>query len=188
MDAAQAPAAPAHFPQIVEIDNDSCRPYTLVMTVAIDNEVSATAGDLLRDVTRLFGALQQRNFACCDVQSATQCTVLTTLAREGDQTLSQLTRTLNLDKAWLSRSTDDLAAQGLLVKGPHPTDRRALHLTLTGAGQDAAAQLDRQLGAQAGRVLGRLPEGDRPQATRLLAALAQALQAELDGDQGGCCP
>lgn len=159
------------------------------MTVVNDNKPgeATQAGALLRTVTRLFTELQQRNFACCDVQSATQCVILTTLGREGDQTPSALTRTLNLDKAWLSRSTDDLVEQGLLVKTPHPGDRRALLLRLTDAGHTAAHDLDAQLNAQSSRVLARLPEEDRAAALRLLTSLSAALQAELNGEEGCSC-
>ncbi|MBB5234109.1 MarR family winged helix-turn-helix transcriptional regulator [Deinococcus budaensis] len=159
------------------------------MTVAYDNKLGqeVQTGPLLRTVTRLFTELQQRNFACCDVQSATQCVILTTLAREGDQKLTALTRSLNLDKAWLSRSTDELVEQGLLVKTPHPGDRRALLLRLTDAGQQAAQELDAQLNAQSARVLARLPEADRAAAVRLLASLSCALQAELNGEEGCGC-
>ncbi|MFC4453764.1 MarR family winged helix-turn-helix transcriptional regulator [Deinococcus sonorensis] len=159
------------------------------MTVAEDNQVAGTdsTGLLLRCVTRLFAELQQRNFACCDVQSATQCVILTTLQREGDVTLTHLTRTLNLDKAWLSRSTDDLVEQGLLIKAPHPSDRRALLLHLTDAGHQAARDLDTQLNRQSARVLARLPVEDRAQALRILEGLTQALQAELNGDDA-CTP
>ncbi|GHF54157.1 DNA-binding MarR family transcriptional regulator [Deinococcus metalli] len=159
------------------------------MTVANDNEVAAPAqaGPLLRTVTRQFTELQQRNFACCDVQSATQCAILTTLEREGDQSLSALTRTLNLDKAWLSRSTDDLVEQGRLVKAPHPSDRRALLLRLTDAGHQAAQDLDLQLNAQSARVLARLPKADQATALRVLASLSAALQAELNGEEGCGC-
>jgi len=159
------------------------------MTVAYDNKQKeeVQTGPLLRTVTRLFTELQQRNFACCDVQSATQCVILTTLAREGDQKLTALTRSLNLDKAWLSRSTDELVEQGLLVKTPHPGDRRALLLRLTDAGQQAAQDLDAQLNAQSARVLARLPEADRAAAVRLLASLSSALQAELNGEESCGC-
>ncbi|GGR92779.1 MarR family winged helix-turn-helix transcriptional regulator [Deinococcus sedimenti] len=160
------------------------------MTVDQHNEVAADreAGALLRTVTRLFTELQQRNFACCDVQSSTQCLILSTLHREGPQTLTALTRSLNLDKAWLSRSTDDLAQDGHLIKAPHPSDRRALLLQLTEAGQDAARTLDTNLNAQSARVLARLPTGDRDQALRLLGTLSAALEAELHGDptEAGC--
>src|SRR6476646_9968305 len=150
------------------------------MTVVEDNNLVAPqqAGPLLRTVTRLFTQLQQRNFACCDVQSATQCAILTTLEREGDQTLSALTRTLNLDKAWLSRSTDDLVEQGRLVKAPHPGDRRALLLRLTDAGHRAAQELDAQLNAQSARVLARLPAAEQAVALQILGNLSTALQAE----------
>ena len=157
------------------------------MTVVKDNKVVDVSqpGALLRTVTRLFTDLQQRNFVCCDVQSATQCAILTTLEREGDQTLAALTRTLNLDKAWLSRSTDDLVEQGRLVKAPHPSDRRALLLRLTDAGHQAAQDLDAQLNTQSARVLAHLPAAEQAVALRVLSSLSGALQAELDGD-GGC--
>lgn len=158
------------------------------MTVVRDNNPAApTTGELLRSVARLFSTLQQQNFACCDVNSATQCSILTSLHREGEQTLGGLTRSLNLDKAWLSRSTDDLVTQGLLVKAPHPSDRRALQLSLTEAGRAAARELEGSLNAQAARVLQRLDPADRPQATRLLAELVDALQAELDTARPTTC-
>lgn len=158
------------------------------MTVALDNNrtgMASQTGESLRTITRLFTELQQRNFACCDVNSVTQCAVLTTLERAGDQTLVALTRALNQDKAWLSRTTDDMVAAGLLIKAPHPNDRRALLLQLTDAGHGAARALNDQLNAQAQRVLGRLSEGDQAQTVRLLEALKDALQTELQ--QGQCC-
>lgn len=158
------------------------------MTVVLDNkEVNAASqtGESLRTITRLFTELQQLNFACCDVNSVTQCGILTTLSREGGQTLVSLTRTLNLDKAWLSRTTDNMVEEGLLIKAPHPNDRRALLLQLTKAGEQAAQSLNSQLNGQAQRVLERLPQGDRVQTVRLLEALKDALQAELQ--QGQCC-
>ena len=106
---------------------------------------------------------------------------------KGDETLTALTRSLNLDKAWLSRSTDDLVEQGLLIKAPHPSDRRALLLRLTEAGQQAAHDLDTQLSAQSARVLARLASEDRAAAVRLLGSLSRALQAELSGEEGCAC-
>lgn len=150
------------------------------------NEVTQ-AGDLLRTVARLHSELQLRNLACCDVQSSTQCQILTTLGREGDQTLAALTRRLNLDKGWLSRSTDELVTQGLLEKTSHPTDRRSLLLHLTPAGQQAYRALDAQLNAQSSRVLARLPAGQQAAALTLLVQLSASLQAELgSGDGAGC--
>lgn len=158
------------------------------MTVALDNKgvvLASQTGEQLRTITRLFTELQQLNFACCDINSVTQCAVLTTLSREGDQTLTALTRTLNLDKAWLSRTTDNMVEEGLLIKAPHPGDRRALLLQLTEAGQQSAQALNDQLNTQAARVLARLPEVDQAQTIRLLENLKNALQAELNGAQ--CC-
>jgi DNA-binding MarR family transcriptional regulator len=158
------------------------------MIVETDNKAEAMAsqtGEALRTLSRLFTDLQTLNFACCDVQSATQCTVLTTLDREGDLTLTALTRTLNLDKAWLSRTTDQMVEEGLLIKAPHPSDRRALLLNLTDAGRQSARNLNDQLNAQAQRVLNRLPAEERVQVVTLLHTLTDALTAELQDAQ--CC-
>lgn len=119
------------------------------------------------------------------MSSATQCALLTTLAREGEQTQTALARTLNLDKAWLSRTTDQMVEEGLLVKATHPADRRALLVQLTDAGQQAAQALNKQLNAQASRVLERLPARDHSQVLRLLSSLETALQAELDAGTCG---
>ena len=159
------------------------------MTVAKDNQsvrVADQTGEQLRTITRLFTELQQLSFTCCDINSVTQCSILTTLSREGDQTLTALTRTLNLDKAWLSRTTDQMVEDGLLIKAPHPSDRRALLLQLTDNGEQAAQTLNAQLNAQAARVLARLPAQDQAATVRLLEGLKNALQAELEGAQ--CCP
>ncbi|WP_189643915.1 MarR family winged helix-turn-helix transcriptional regulator [Deinococcus piscis] len=150
------------------------------MNVVKDNQMARETSVQLRTITRLFTELQQLSFACCDVNSATQCALLTTLEREGPQTLTALTRSLNLDKAWLSRTTDQLVEDGLLLKMPHPGDRRALLVELTEAGHQAAHALNGQLNAQADRVLQRLSDEDRPQVVQLLGKLKAALEAELE--------
>lgn len=143
------------------------------------NESALQTGEHLRTLSRLMVELQQLNFACCDINSVTQCGILTTLAREGDQTLVSLTRSLNLDKAWLSRTTDNMVEDGLVTKRRHPTDRRALLIQLTEGGKHAAQALNEQLNTQAARVFQRLPEGDRYQTVRLLQLLEEALIKEI---------
>ena len=83
------------------------------------------------------------------------------------------------------RTTDQMVEDGLLLKAPHPGDRRALLLQLTDTGHQAAQSLNEQLNAQASRVLERLPAQDRPQVVRLLGALKSALEAELQAQT--CC-
>lgn len=143
------------------------------------NESALQTGEHLRTLSRLMVELQQLNFTCCDINSVTQCGILTTLAREGDQTLVSLTRALNLDKAWLSRTTDSMVEEGLVTKKRHPVDRRALLIQLTEAGEQAAKALNDQLNTQAARVFQRLPEGDRQQTVRLLKLLEEALIKEI---------
>lgn len=164
------------------------------MKVAFDNDfdnqnsgdiVAPQAGEHLRTISRLMVELQQLNFACCDVNSVTQCSILITLARAGDQTLVSLTRRLNLDKAWLSRTTDNMVENGLILKKRHPSDRRALLIQLTESGRQTAQNLDEQLNAQSTRVLQRLRTEDRAQAIRILQAIEEALEKEVEA--APCC-
>lgn len=164
------------------------------MKVVFDNDlnnqsssdaIAPQAGEHLRTIARLMVELQQLNFACCDVNSVTQCSILITLARTGDQTLVSLTRSLNLDKAWLSRTTDNMVTNGLVIKQRHPDDRRALLIQLTENGRQTAQVLNEQLNAQSTRVLQRLQTEDRAQAIRILQAIEEALEKEVE--TAPCC-
>lgn len=65
--------------------------------------------------------------------------VLRVLSRRGPQRSLEVAAELAMTQATLTGLVDGLAAEGLLVRLPHPMDRRASLLTLTGAGDAAAA-------------------------------------------------
>ncbi|WP_019009360.1 MarR family winged helix-turn-helix transcriptional regulator [Deinococcus aquatilis] len=145
--------------------------------------MTRNSGDLLRRITRLHTALQQRTATCCGIQSLTRCQMLTTLGRESPLTLADLSRRLGADKGWLSRNVDELVQDGLVSKQPRATDRRAIELTLTAQGQEQVAALNAELAAQSVRLLGHVPQEEQAGVLRALELLAAALEAESQKSQ-----
>jgi DNA-binding MarR family transcriptional regulator len=78
----------------------------------------------------------------------------------------------------MTEIVDDLEADGLVARTAHPTDRRALLVTLTDLGRD---RLERARDCRAATVratTGHLDADDRAELLRLLESLRDAITAE----------
>ena len=149
-------------------------------------------GMMLREVARLHLQMQRTSIACCSGTTSTQCFILTELGRSGTITLAELTRRLGLDKGWTSRAVDSMAQADLIVKTPSETDRRAINLSLTPAGEIRYSELNEALNEHSGRVMRWIAEADHPVVYRALEVLRDALRAEAADDsspasEGGIC-
>ena len=91
------------------------------------------------------------------------------LAHRDGPSAAELARDLSLDPGYLSRVLRDLAARGLIERQRSASDGRQTELSLSEAGREALAPLDRQSAAAVAEMLAPLSGHDR---TRLLAALA----------------
>jgi amino-acid N-acetyltransferase len=132
---------------------------------------------LLREVVREYTRSQRRTADCGDTASTVQCHILAELVRTDHITQQELADRLMLDKGWVSRGIDGLAADGLVVRMPHPVDRRRMLLRLTPAGQARAAALEARLEAHAGSLVGDLAPGHDAQLAALLAQVLANLRA-----------
>ena len=145
---------------------------------------------LLREVARLHVRAQRSLLVCSDA-SATQCTILTELGRAPSMTLAELSRRLRLDKGWTSRAIDQLVEEGYVRKVAGDGDRRTVALSLTRAGVAHHRRIDALLNEQVGRVIGRVPRGERRAVARALALLHRAYVEELaegpSADEGAAC-
>lgn len=143
-------------------------------------------GVLLREVANLHARMQREGTdSCCGGATATQCVILTELGRSGPVTLADLVRRLGLDKGWVSRAVEATTQEGLLQKEPSPTDRRAVIISMTPAGEALCCTLNETLDSQSRRLFERIPPEERAGVTRALALLTEALRAEVEGN--GCC-
>jgi DNA-binding MarR family transcriptional regulator len=139
---------------------------------------TATAGQMLRGVARLYVQLQREDVSQCNNTTSAQCTILTELGRSGEITLAELGRRVGLDKAWVSRTVEGLAREGLIDKVPSSTDKRAVLVALTAVGEARYQALNETLNAQAERVINRIPDEERECVFHALQVLQTAIQAE----------
>jgi DNA-binding MarR family transcriptional regulator/GNAT superfamily N-acetyltransferase len=100
--------------------------------------------------------------------SLAEARVLWELAHRDRPTASDLGRDLGLDAGYLSRILRGFDRQGFLKKEVSTDDGRQSHLTLTAAGREAFADLDRRSEKELSAVLGDLPA---PQQERVVEAM-----------------
>jgi DNA-binding MarR family transcriptional regulator len=137
---------------------------------------SPSAGELLREVARLYTRAQRVVAECCDSTNS-QCLILTELARAGPLALSDLGARLRLEKSWVGRAVDGMIASGLLSKQQNPLDARSWIVSLTAAGRARVKQLNRSLDAHAEQLLVSLDASHRVELHRSLSVLADVLRA-----------
>lgn len=134
---------------------------------------------LLREVVRLYVRAQRKQARCGDGMSTVQCHVMTELLRQQGVTQQVLVERLGMDKGWISRAVDALAAEGVITKETSTLDRRAVTLSLTSAGTQRAQALDRDLNGHAAQLMAHVPLTKQAQLTESLKLLLNALSGEL---------
>lgn len=88
--------------------------------------------------------------------SLTQSRVLYELAHRAAPTAAEIARDLGLDAGYLSRILRAFRQDGLIARTPSDTDGRQTHVSLTPAGRQAFAPLDRGSDDEAAAMLARL--------------------------------
>lgn len=140
-------------------------------------------GSLLREVARIYTRAQRVVADCCRTTS-TQCHLLTELGRSGPLPLSELGTRVSLEKSWVSRAVEAMAARGLVTKEPNPLDARSWLVTLTADGKRTVRELNATLDAHAEQLLGRLGERERAAVENSLLLLLKALRED---QAANCC-
>ena len=148
------------------------------MTDPTDN-----AGELLREVARLYTRAQRVVADCCHTTS-TQCHILTELGRSGPMPMGELGTRLLLEKSWTSRAVESLVALELIEKQPNPADARSWIVALTAAGRRRVQSLNTTLDEHAEQLLASLSERDRKQVNHALLLLLKALRQDTSAT---CC-
>ena len=109
---------------------------------------------------------------------------LKTIECLGPSTPAELAEALQRDKAQITRLVKSLIEQSVLVKSPHPTDKRShvVALTRTGLGlMKRIAEAERTL-------LERMTEGMMASEVEQFNAMAVRMQHNLAGRQKPCAP
>ncbi|WP_082536453.1 MULTISPECIES: MarR family winged helix-turn-helix transcriptional regulator [unclassified Roseateles] len=147
------------------------------------SETTSASGSLLREVARLYTRAQRVVADCCRTTS-TQCHLLTELGRSGPLPLSELGTRVSLEKSWVSRAVEVMAARGLVTKEPNPQDARSWLVTLTADGERTVDELNQTLDEHAQQLLASLSERERAAVETSLLTLLKALREDAAAN---CC-
>lgn len=125
---------------------------------------------------RAFGLHRADRTPCGTPVSVSEAHALMELGREEALTQSDLAARLALEKSTVSRLVGELEGRGWVERSRDPSDGRALRLRLTEAGRRAAGELTEARRARFGRLLDRIPEGERDSVRRALDVLVDAMR------------
>lgn len=135
--------------------------------------VAALSGDLCWLLSRASHALMTEFSAALeDFELSPREHAVLTAAMCGENTQTELARTIGLDKTTMVVTVDELEAAGLAERVPSPTDRRARVIKVTPAGERMVAAADEILNRVREDVLEGLPEEEREVFLRCLGKLA----------------
>jgi DNA-binding MarR family transcriptional regulator/GNAT superfamily N-acetyltransferase len=134
--------------------------------MASDTDPAAAVRAFTRFYTTQFGVLRERLLDT--PYSIAEARIIFELDRQGSGHGADLSRALGLDAGYVSRILSGFEADGLVARRISDNDARRQTITLTDAGRDAAAILDRRATEHARELLKPLT---REQARRLTAAM-----------------
>jgi DNA-binding MarR family transcriptional regulator len=152
-----------------------------VSTTVSADQISQLQSDI-RALVRRFSLAERADVGCCGMTVA-QAATLQALAAE-DLRLSDLSKRLGITASTLTRNLGRLEDRGLVRRSPDPNDRRALRVSLTRAGHEAAIEVERQEAEFARTVLENLPSDS---VASTLAAFSRLLVAVRRATHD-CCP
>jgi DNA-binding MarR family transcriptional regulator len=123
---------------------------------------------------RAFGLHRPDETPCGAPVPVSEAHAVAVLAEQGPLTQSDLVHHLALGKSTVSRLVDQLAARGWVERTADAGDARRRVVVLTPAGAAAAATMAAARRARIGRLLDRIPAGERPAVLAALATLTEA--------------
>ncbi|WP_280336424.1 MarR family winged helix-turn-helix transcriptional regulator [Nocardia wallacei] len=120
---------------------------------------ASTAADRLFQLTELLGAMMERGMADRGLTQA-RARLLWALHHRGPMTQRALADLLTVTPRNITGLVDSLTDDGYVTRQPHPTDRRALLVTLTGQGRTFTSALRTERDAMAAALFGDTPAAD----------------------------
>jgi DNA-binding MarR family transcriptional regulator len=130
------------------------------------NQIVKKFRELLRRFEReLF---MQNNESCCGGVTLAQCHTLLEVENKGKESLTELAKTIGLDKSTVSRTVDGLVNAGLLDRTIPAENRRTATIQLTQAGKDVCCSINDTNDRYFEDTLSVLSESEQAELIRLL--------------------
>jgi DNA-binding MarR family transcriptional regulator len=139
-----------------------------------------------RDLRAFSRILSRQVQACCYEVTPAQCHVLLELADSGPVPNGYLAALLQVDASTLTRTVDQLVAKGLIIREPHPTDRRATLLEPSSRGSKVVASIHESADALYRGILEEIPPSRRKDVLRRFAQLVELFRSWQERENGDC--
>jgi DNA-binding MarR family transcriptional regulator len=101
--------------------------------------------------------------------------LLWVLGRQGPSTQASLASHLRVSSRNITGLVDGLAETGFVIRAPHPSDRRAILVTLTEQGQSSYDRLLSEKYELAADLFGKFPDAQRRQLSAHLTSIIETL-------------
>ena len=149
-----------------------------------DNQTVKNFRELLRRFEReLF---MQNNDSCCNGVTLAQCHTLLEIESKGKESLTELSKTLGLDKSTVSRTVDGLVNVGLVDRTIPSENRRMATIQLTNAGKNICTSINSSNDRYFENTLSILTENEKTEFIRTLEIVINRM-IELRSKEQTCC-
>lgn len=130
----------------------------------------------IRVLERKLGMVNELQCSCCGISFA-QCHTIVEIGRIGNSSLNDLSDLMELDKSTMSRTINNLVADGYVLREPDADDRRYLKIRLTEKGQKIYEVIEDTMNLWFNQIYNSIPEAKRGSLIESLELLINAFIA-----------
>jgi len=149
-----------------------------------NNQIIKKFRELLRRFEREI--FMQNNDSCCNGVTLAQCHTLLEIESKKKESLTELAKTIGLDKSTVSRTVDGLVNVGLVDRTIPAENRRMATIQLTEAGKNTCNSINNYNDQYFGDALSILTDPEKEELFRLLEKVTNRMIQLRSGDQS-CC-
>lgn len=139
------------------------------MKTNTDNQTIRKFRDILRRFER--EVFVQSSESCCSGITLAQCHTLLEIESKNKETITELSKTLGLDKSTVSRTVDGLVNIGLIDRTIPAENRRMAELQLTDAGKNVCKMINCRNDDYFDDILSVLPDAEKEEMIRLFEVI-----------------
>ena len=151
----------------------------------IDNKSVKQFRELLRRFEReLF---MQKNGCCCNGITLAQCHTLLEIDSKEKESLTELSKTLGLDKSTVCRTVDGLVNIGLLDRTIPTENRRMSTIQLTESGKTVCNSINIENDLYFGDLLTILSDSERTEFVKTLDKIVFRMKELRSKEEKSCC-
>ena len=149
-----------------------------------NNQMIRKFREILRRLEREI--FMQNNEACCSGVTVAQCHTLLEIESKTKESVTELAKTLGLDKSTISRTVDGLVHSGLVDRTIPVENRRMATLQLTEAGKETCNSINCRNDQYFTDTLSILTDPEKDELIRLLEKITNQMIQSRSSDQN-CC-